>query len=233
MSFNTSTGALTGTPTTVAAATDYTVTATNATGSATQIFTLTVTVAACANGGPCIVGDRGPGGGIVFYSSVAGFNCGIGFTANGSPTGGLCHYLEAAPSGWFDSLGDPATSWATGNNQNRAVNGADRTEIGAGYLNSLDIVAQVGNDAGSSAAVVAREYRTPGKTDWYLPSKNEMNELYLQKVIVGGLVASAYYWSSSEVDGDRYSAWYKFSSGAGSATADKSEYMYFRPIRSF
>ena len=48
MSFSTSTGALTGTPTSVAGATAYTVTATNAAGSATQTFTLTVAAAATA-----------------------------------------------------------------------------------------------------------------------------------------------------------------------------------------
>jgi len=42
MSFNTTTGALTGTPNTVASATTYTVTATNSAGSATQTFTITV-----------------------------------------------------------------------------------------------------------------------------------------------------------------------------------------------
>jgi hypothetical protein len=45
MSFNTTTGALTGSPNTVAAATTYTITATNASGNATQTFTLTVTAA--------------------------------------------------------------------------------------------------------------------------------------------------------------------------------------------
>ena len=48
MSFNTSTGALTGTPNTVALATNYTITATNASGNATQTFTLTVTAALAA-----------------------------------------------------------------------------------------------------------------------------------------------------------------------------------------
>ena len=48
MSFSTSTGALTGTPTSVAAATAYTVTATNATGSSTQTFNLTVEAALAA-----------------------------------------------------------------------------------------------------------------------------------------------------------------------------------------
>jgi hypothetical protein len=45
MSFDTGTGSLTGTPSTVASATSYTVTATNGTGSAVQVFTLTVTQA--------------------------------------------------------------------------------------------------------------------------------------------------------------------------------------------
>jgi hypothetical protein len=45
MSFNTTTGALTGTPNTVALATTYTITATNTAGTATQTFTLTVTAA--------------------------------------------------------------------------------------------------------------------------------------------------------------------------------------------
>jgi len=45
MSFNTTTGALTGTPNTVASATNYTITATNASGNATQTFALTVTAA--------------------------------------------------------------------------------------------------------------------------------------------------------------------------------------------
>lgn len=45
MNFNTTSGALTGTPNTVAAVTNYTITATNASGSATQTFRLTVTVA--------------------------------------------------------------------------------------------------------------------------------------------------------------------------------------------
>lgn len=45
MTFNTSTGTLTGTPNTVAATTTYTITATNLSGSTTQTFTLTVTAA--------------------------------------------------------------------------------------------------------------------------------------------------------------------------------------------
>ena len=46
LTFSTSTGLLSGTPTTVQSATAYTITATNATGTATRTFTLTVTLAA-------------------------------------------------------------------------------------------------------------------------------------------------------------------------------------------
>ena len=48
LTFNTSTGQLSGTPTSTQSATNYTITATNAAGSATQTFTLTVTTAAPA-----------------------------------------------------------------------------------------------------------------------------------------------------------------------------------------
>jgi len=45
----------------------------------------------CATGGTCVVGDTGPGGGIVFYVDSAGFTCG--------PTlGATCYNLEMAPT---------------------------------------------------------------------------------------------------------------------------------------
>lgn len=34
--------------------------------------------------------------------------------------------------------------------------------------------------------------------DWYLPSKFELNQLYLQKDTVGGFANNAFYWSSTE-----------------------------------
>ena len=38
-----------------------------------------------------------------------------------------------------------------------------------------------------------------GYTDWYLPSKEELNKLYLNKTIIGRFTYS-WYWSSMEVD---------------------------------
>ena len=192
MSFNNTTGALTGTPNTVASATSYTVTATNASGSATRTFTLIVKVS-CANGGACAIGDRGPGGGTVFYYSAAGFNCGPGNTNTGSPTGSKCNYLEAAPTTGSNAWVDIRYGWSATIN---AIVGSVGLGIGIGYQNSNEMVAQDGTTG--NAGTASRAYRGPNNlSDWYLPSKEELNELYSQKAIVEGLIED-WYWSSSE-----------------------------------
>jgi hypothetical protein len=41
-----------------------------------------------------------------------------------------------------------------------------------------------------------------GYTDWFLPSKDEMNEIYLHKDVLGSSFSSGVYLSSSEIDAD-------------------------------
>jgi len=38
-----------------------------------------------------------------------------------------------------------------------------------------------------------------GYCDWFLPNREQLNQLYLQRSVVGGIV-DTYYWSSSESD---------------------------------
>jgi hypothetical protein len=144
----------------------------------------------CATGGTCIVGDSGPGGGIVFYvDSAAGFRCGVGFTVTGSPTGGLCKYLEVAPSGWSGSgVADPAKRWAVTaadipgiiDDSDSSIIPNNAAGIGLGYKNSDLIKTQYGvysaltNDY---AAGAARAYAGGSKNDWYLPTTAELNLL--------------------------------------------------------
>ena len=251
MSFNTTTGALTGTPNTVAAATNYTITATNASGSATQTFRLTVTAVVYT------VGQTGPGGGKVFYVATTAFSCGPTLAAT-------CTYLEAAPSGW-NTGNDPKLSWATdtvSNNRFTAVPapGAQQTAIGTGYQNSNAIVAQTGNVATSSAAVAVRAYRGNGLTDWYLASKDELNQMCkwqrgitgealtnLATVCKGGVInsgvgaagfseaAGEFYWSSSENNADiTFVRFQSFdNSGWQSAVGGKNNTYNVRPVRAF
>jgi hypothetical protein len=175
----------------------------------------------------CQVGDTGPGGGKIFYVALGTFTQA---DATGSMCTTNCKYLEAAPRTWFGGAGDPEISWSTGANQTVAVLGARETMIGSGYKNSLAIVAQNGNVAATSAAVAAREYTGGSKTDWYLPSKDELNQLFINRVAAG---ATDGYWSSSEATAT--GAWDQgFSNGRqGVADPGKQQTTPVRPIRAF
>ena len=53
----------------------------------------------------------------------------------------------------------------------------------------------------SYAALLCDQSVKNGYTDWYLPSKDELNELYQQRNVIGGFqsgVSGSYYWSSTE-----------------------------------
>jgi hypothetical protein len=193
LSFSTTTGRITGTPTVTQTATTYTITATNTSGSTTATFTLTV-VRTCANGGECIVGNTGPGGGIVFYVSAANF------TSTGSDCNTTCKYLEAAPEDQSNSIVWATTAAGCYNNdgtssttncQGGSVYPGDATAqgvaaeagfaIGMGMANTNQIYSRlttVGLAATNTyAAGMAWAYTNNGKSDWYLPSYREINEL--------------------------------------------------------
>ena len=65
--------------------------------------------------------------------------------------------------------------------------------------NTNAIIVAQGATATNYAAGLARAYNGGGYSDWYLPSKDELDKLYLNRVAVGGLGA-ANYWSSSEAN---------------------------------
>ena len=72
--------------------------------------------------------------------------------------------------------------------------------VGAGKANTAIIITNQGHGDGATyAARICNEYSvTVGDVtdgDWYLPSKFELNLLYLQKSVVGGF-ASDHCWSS-------------------------------------
>ena len=86
------------------------------------------------------------------------------------------------------------------------VNGADGQAIGTGYQNTMDIVNQgcVTENGGITAAQAALDAEVNGYSDWYLPSKEELYEIYSTIGNVGsegdiGGFSNAHYRSSSEV----------------------------------
>ena len=233
MSFDTSTGALTGSPNTVAAATTYTITGTNTTGSATATFSLTVTQASYS------IGSTGPGGGKIFYITNTPFACG--------PTlASTCKYLEAAPISGMNAWVDGVYTFS-GNTTTEIGVTAQGTALGTGYKNTLAIVGQSGGgDSPNRAATVSRSYRGPNNlTDWYLPSRDELTQLYLRQSTIGGFAAAEAlgtgplyddFWSSTESGADgALIVWFDLTSGAdgGVYGNSKNEINVVRPIRAF
>ena len=109
-----------------------------------------------------------------------------------------------------------------------AISGADGTAIGTGNQNTIDIMN--GCATAGIAARVCGDLVLGGYSDWYLPSKNELNKLYINRVAIGGF-ASIGYWSSTEYDGN--AAW-NFYFGTGAANASGKGYTnYVRAVRAF
>jgi hypothetical protein len=170
-------------------------------------------VATCAAGGVCAVGDTGPGGGTVFYASPSTFTCG--------PTLNLtCKYLEAAPNTWAGGSIDPTLEWS--GNLTTSVSGAFGTAIGAGFKNTMAAIAI--SSVAEKAVTKTRAYTGGGLTDWYLPSKDELKELYLKQSYVGTFRTTPDIYVSS-TQSSRYSdaIWFQYfntSYGDDNATKD-------------
>jgi type V secretory pathway adhesin AidA len=81
----------------------------------------------------------------------------------------------------------------------------------------------------SGAIQVAADYANNSKTDWHLPSKDELAQLYIQRITVG--VTANYYYSSSEgVDND---AWAQYLGDGNQLCFYKLNSFKVRPVRAF
>ena len=120
-------------------------------------------------------------------------------------------------------------------------------EIGTGKDNTNKIL---DGCTENTLARVAVDYRGGGKSDWFVPSKDELNELckYAKTQTTGNTAVqcantddlrvgfwNAYYWSSSEIVPFLSLAWPQhFSSGIqGFADDQKEKTNKVRPVRAF
>jgi hypothetical protein len=146
------------------------------------------------------------GGGIVFY-----------VYDNGR------HGLIAATADQSTGVGWTNTAFQS------TVSNAVRDGINGGLANTERIIIQAG--AGSYAAQLCANYKGGNYGDWYLPSKFELNLLYLQKSVVGGFAIN-YYWSSTENNSS--TAWEQYFSNGNQTNSDKGDTPdYVRAIRAF
>ncbi len=179
---------------------------------------------------------------------VAGTNITIvGNTINATSGGSTLAIGDSYQGGiifWLDATGQHGLIAATAD-QNTGIqwyNGTYRYTgtagdgLYTGAMNTAMIVAtqMADNQSGSFAAKVCADYSVTvgGVTygDWYLPSKYELNLLYLQKIAVGGF-ASAYYWSSTEVNNSN--AWKQTFDNGVQNNLSKLDSNRVRAVRAF
>jgi hypothetical protein len=181
-------------------------------------------VASCAEGGPCAIGDVGPGGGIVFSIQSSPINA-----YSGVSSGGI--YLEYGQesSGAFGCRGGLSTGYGLNVGQ-----GAENT---AGFASICT----------ASNATTALNLVEGGQSDWFLPSKLELNELCkfarnqwsalgttatcdLSGTLRAGFTAGQYWSSSSVSSRNGYSQ--SFADGTVAMPQKWDSYQY-RPVRAF
>jgi len=166
---------------------------------------------ACGDGGgggggcnaDCLaIGETGEGGGKIIYHKHSGF------TVTGL---GTCYYLEAAPTNQATDV-----TWSS---THIDVTGATGTAIGTGKANTAAIIAAHPEDTvTNNAAKAAAACTDGGKNDWFLPSKDELNEMYkarthLDLVLDIGFLAH-FFWSSSQHHNSINFAWgHRFDEG--------------------
>lgn len=175
----------------------------------------------CAKGGECRVGDVGAGGGVVFYVPATPQWWG--------------RYMEAAPNPWFGSGDARYTAGCHG----LSIFDARAVGIGSGKRNTELIVAACPEP--DIAARVAYDLVLNGKSDWFLPSRDELNAMWPHRVAIGARVDqnNQPYASSTWPNANDYSA-QMFTEDKGNPgfysgrqfDAPRTFYNYFvRPIR--
>lgn len=114
--------------------------------------------------------------------------------------------------------------WATGFAGPYAMDADD------GLANSIMLSAQ----AQIVAAKWCRSLTYGGYSDWYLPAKNELNNLYGKKASIAGFNTSgSFYWSSTDF-GDASDSWaQRFSDGLQVADGKNATYILARCIRRY
>jgi hypothetical protein len=130
-------------------------------------------------------------------------------------------------------LTDPRATWGC---FGTSITGADGTAIGTGEQNTTDITAVDGGCSTSGiAARLADVLTLGGQSDWFLPSKDELNQMYINlqsaSTPLGGFSADGY-WSSSERGGAN-DAWFQDFDHGDQDFGFKNYTFYVRPVRAF
>jgi hypothetical protein len=146
-------------------------------------------------------------GGIVFYLDDSG-----------------CHGLVAKATDELGFYKWYSISFNTWTFESKTFDGAQKTK--------KSVALDSNNSSTCPAASICENLISGGYTDWYLPSKDELDMMYMNLHVqnLGGF-ATYYYWSSSEIDNDY--AWFQnFLNGIQNFT-NEAKFFYVRAVRAF
>ena len=147
-------------------------------------------------------------------------------------------YIAGQVHGLIASISNISSGTTTWNNGTTTANSPTGTAIGTGLTNTNAIISSynLGVSGGTEnyAAKLCADYSiTVGGVvydDWYLPSKDELSKLYLNRVFFAGY-SNYDYWSSSDYDASN--VWVHDFINGFQWTASKSDLGYVRAVRSF
>ena len=183
------------------------------------------------------VGDTGPAGGYIFYDCDADNDSGNADGLISSECG--WRFLEAAPENVGKYVFGYYRTSDTGSNT--AV--GTSAEIGKGKANTEKLVetmgattykAESGSEKKVCAAAACLGYEKNGYKDWFLPSSDELKQMYENLIKAGvGSFEDPFYWSSSEVEESATKAYSLIVSTGVINNPERSSVVRVRPVRSF
>jgi len=152
------------------------------------------------------IGDTVPGGGIIFYIADGEEERPLGFTVTSTTSAFetyTAYYLEAALENAVGGTGTQTMMrWSTQDGQPYPNVTGTLLTIGSGRNNTALIIEteKTVHPANTYiyAALACDNYSTESADDWFLPSKDELHELYRQKSYFG--LSTGWFWSSSQAE---------------------------------
>ena len=152
------------------------------------------------------------------------------YTIGEAALGGIVAYINGGGSTGTSGLVVSAADVSTGAFWGcQDVDISTGSAIGTGYQNTINIVNNCTTPG--IAAKLCRDLLDGGFSDWYLPSKDELDALYVNSVAIG--ITSNIYWTSTQYETNSIGAWFKnFSNGSPSIDVKDTNH-YVRAVRSF
>ncbi|MGB3081330.1 MAG: DUF1566 domain-containing protein [Saprospiraceae bacterium] len=172
--------------------------------------------------------------GVIWTNLLGGNTAGVPVIGDSDGGGKVAYILQPGDPGYIS--GEVHGFIAAASDQGAGVQwgclgtylGGTSNSLGSGQANTSIIV----NGCGSPniAARLCNDLVLNNYDDWYLPSKDELEKLYFNKVAIGGFADNTYWSSTEDIS---VTAWgLNFSSGAGNNFGKNNLYL-IRPIRSF